>query len=94
MMMLLAILAVAIAQGQNPVTTLARGSNSGIDETLEAVVRSEDEWQTLWRSHGGADPAPAVDFSRELVAAVFLGRRRSGDSVPRSPATVVTDLRS
>jgi hypothetical protein len=78
MMLLLAILVVAIAQGQNPITNLARGSNSGIDETMEVVVRSEADWQTLWKSHAGAEPAPAVDFSRELVAAIFLGPRRSG----------------
>lgn len=75
MMTLLAILAVAGAQGTTPVTSVAQGPNSGIDDTRAVVVRSQADWDTLWKSHAGVQPAPSVDFSRELVAAVFLGTR-------------------
>jgi hypothetical protein len=78
MMLLLAILAVAGAQGATPVTSVAQGANSGIDDTREVVVRSRTEWDALWKSHAGAQPAPSVDFSQELVAGVFLGTRPTG----------------
>lgn len=77
--MLPAILTVAIAQAATPsVTTVAQGIHSGISDTMEVIVRSGAEWDALWKSHAGVQPAPPVDFSRELVAAVFLGTRRSG----------------
>jgi len=76
--MLFAILVVAGAQGATPVTSVAQGPNSGIDDTREVVVRSQAEWDALWKSHAGVQPAPSVDFSRELVAAVFLGTRHTG----------------
>jgi hypothetical protein len=75
MMMLFAILAVAGSQGATPVTNVAQGLNSGIDDTRAVVVRSQAEWDALWKSHAGVQPAPSVDFARELVAAVFLGTR-------------------
>ena len=59
-------------------TTMARGSNSGIEELREAVVRSAPEWDALRKLHGGPDPAPSVDFAREMVVAVFLGTRPTG----------------
>jgi hypothetical protein len=78
MMMLFAILAMAGAQGATPVTSVAQGPNSRIDDTRAVVVRSQAEWDALWKSHAGVQPAPSVDFSRELVAAVFLGMRPTG----------------
>jgi hypothetical protein len=78
MMMLLAIVVVTIAQGATALTTVTRGTNSAIEDSSEMVARSQAEWEALWKSHGGAQPAPRVDFSRDIVAAVFLGTRRSG----------------
>ena len=60
------------------VTTVARGSNSGIEMRQEVVVRTADEWRGLWSSHSPGETAPAVDLSKELVAAVFLGTRPTG----------------
>jgi protease stability complex PrcB-like protein len=78
-MLLIALLVVAIAQtAAPPVTTVAQGANSGISEASEVVVRSRVEWDALWKAHAGLQPIPAVDFSQELIAAVFLGTRRSG----------------
>ena len=55
-------------------TTVARGTDSQISEPREAIVRSVEEWQTLWGAHS-AERAPAVDFSRFMVVGVFLGTR-------------------
>ncbi len=75
MLHLLAFLALAAGPA---VTTVARGSMSAITESREAVVRSSAEWTALWKEHGSTGPAPAVNFSTELVAAVFLGSRPTG----------------
>ena len=78
-MMLIAILVVAIAQSAaQPVTTVAQGAYSGISDASEVVLRSRAEWDALWKAHAGLQPIPAVDFSQEVVVAVFLGARRSG----------------
>jgi hypothetical protein len=78
-MTLIAILVVAIAQSAAPpVTTVGQGAYSGINDASELVVRSPTEWDALWKAHAGLKPIPAVDFSQELIAAVFLGTRPSG----------------
>ena len=78
-MMLIAILAVAFAQIATPsVMTVAQGAYSGISDASEVVVRSRAEWDALWKAHAGLQPIPAVDFSQEFIAAVFLGTRPSG----------------
>lgn len=57
-----------------PLATLARGSDSGIVQPRQVVVRSVEAWQTLWREHASGEP-PAVDFSQSMVVGVFLGSR-------------------
>lgn len=65
------------AQGGRPVSyvTVAAGQTSGIRQPLLQVVRDQDAWEALWRRHAGGRslPAPAVDFSRQMVVAVFAG---------------------
>ena len=57
---------------------IAQGGNSAITDAREAVIRSAGEWEALWKEHGGRGNPPAVDFSARMVAAVFLGTRRTG----------------
>lgn len=73
------MLLFALSQAPAPAPmNVARGSNSGVDEHREVVVRTLAEWESLWKEHGGQAPAPTVDFSQEMVAAVFLGSRPTG----------------
>src|SRR5690349_22975578 len=62
--------------------TIAKGLRSGIREPSQIAVRSQSEWQKLWRQHSSASTAPAplptVDFDKEIVVAVFLGEKPSG----------------
>lgn len=60
--------------------TLARGANGGVCESRNAVVKTESEWAALWKAvHAqGEPPAPHVDFSKQMVIAVFQGERSSG----------------
>ena len=59
-------------------TVINSDSMSGIDRAEQAVARSASEWDALWRRHAPGRSAPAVDFSRNMVVAVFLGSRPSG----------------
>jgi uncharacterized membrane protein len=59
-----------------PLTTIARGDGSGIVRPRRTIVRDAREWQAVWAAHAGpAAPAPEVDFSEAMVAAVFAGER-------------------
>ena len=77
--MLAVILVVAVMQqSAMPLTTLAQGSQSAVEERRETVVRTPAEWQMSWKWHGGSEAAPTVDFAKEMVVAVFLGTKPTG----------------
>ncbi len=70
-----------MSQAQTPppaVRTVVKGPMSGIDAPRQATVRSAAEWSALWKTHDPSGQLPAVDFSREMVVAVFLGSRPTG----------------
>ncbi|WP_334189075.1 hypothetical protein [Noviherbaspirillum sp.] len=60
-------------------------SISAITEPRTATARNLDEWNRLWDAHAGPGvvvrPAPKIDFSTNMVAAVFLGSRSACDSI-------------
>jgi hypothetical protein len=58
-----------------PFVSIGEGTASGIADPREVVVRSEQEWKTLWRQHAPSGPPPAVDFRKEIVVGVFAGQR-------------------
>jgi hypothetical protein len=51
---------------------------SGVDRAEQVVARTAQEWQALWQRHAPGRQAPAIDFARNMVVAVFLGSRPSG----------------
>ena len=67
-----------------PVTyrSVGKGYRSGVRAPMQIVVRSQNEWSALWRQHAVNDPssrpAPAVDFDKEVVVALFLGEKPTG----------------
>lgn len=70
---------VALLQAAAPsLKTIDRGQNSRVESPRQATVRSPAEWSALWRTHAPNRPAPDVDFSTMMVAAVFLGSRPTG----------------
>jgi len=58
-----------------PFTVVDTGRTSGIREPTQVIVRDAGAWTVLWRAHAGATgrPAPAVDFTRDMVIGVFAG---------------------
>lgn len=65
----------ALAQSGPSVSfvTIAQGKNSSIREPARFVIRDQAAWRSLWRRHSGTTAAPAVNFSRNMVIAVFAG---------------------
>jgi hypothetical protein len=57
--------------------TLVIGSHSGMRSHINMVARTEAQWRALWQQHAaGTQPPPrrpAVNFSNEMVIAVFAG---------------------
>jgi hypothetical protein len=63
------------AQATVPVRTVEKGANSNVDDARQVVARTQAEWAALWKKHEYDRPAPKVDFSKEMVVAVFMGSR-------------------
>lgn len=65
-----------------PFSTLAKGFQSGVREPAQVVIRSRDDWVAFWgrhtRTQAGPPALPSVDFSREMIAALFMGERGTG----------------
>lgn len=77
---LLPFLASAASESTLAFSTLARGDTSGVIAPTYLAIRSREAWQTLWAQHvmGSPSALPIVDFSREIVLAVFAGERPTG----------------
>lgn len=58
--------------------TKYEGQRSGIAEARFVGVTDQAAWEKLWREHDAQAAVPAVDFSKESVAAAFLGERPTG----------------
>jgi hypothetical protein len=59
---------------------LAKGQNSGMSLPKYLVIKNPSQWQTLWRVHSGRPglSPPAVDFSKSMIIAVFMGEKHTG----------------
>ena len=67
------VIGVDAGQPDAMIRTIAKGAQSNVDAPRQAVARTPAEWTALWRTHEYDKAAPAVDFSREMVVAVFMG---------------------
>ena len=78
-MMLMTIIFAVALQGTPPaMRTVDRGDQSNIDDARQAVVRTQAEFDRLWRQHAADRAQPKIDFSKEMVVGVFLGSRPTG----------------
>jgi len=73
---------VSLAQTAVSLTTIQKGSYSGVREPLQIVIRDQQEWVALWARHTSirdkSPPAQEIDFSAEMVVALFLGQKSTG----------------
>lgn len=62
--------------------TIARGAHSEVRKADRAAAKTQEEWVALWKRHAGTLPqaaeVPKVDWSKEMVLAVFMGERSTG----------------
>ncbi len=67
---------------EQPFEAVVTQQHSGIEEKRLEVVRDQASWSRLWSEiHRGQDPAPpapAVDFSKEMLIVAALGTRPTG----------------
>jgi hypothetical protein len=75
----------AADKGTQPATpvnfqSVTKGYRSGIKEPLQSVIRSESEWQNLWRKHSNElySTPPTVRFDQEVAVVIFLGEKPTG----------------
>ena len=84
--------AALATESGTPVDTLASGSFSAIDQPQQTVLQDAAVYAALWAVHAAhEDPpaaAPAVDFGKDTVAAVFAGSQPNG-----GVTLAATDLR-
>ncbi len=75
---LMPAIALAVILQGTAMETIVRDNMSHVDEATQVVAKTPAEWAALWRLHGGDQaPPPAIDFTRRMVVAVFLGSRPS-----------------
>jgi len=71
----------AVAKPES-VRTLRTGAHSGVQKPERVVIRTQVEFDSLWKrsqaSKQTSEAAPKIDWSKELVLAVFLGSRNTG----------------
>ncbi len=64
------------------VQTIDKGDYSAIEDPLTEVYRTEVDFHAFWARHKKntwePPPVPVVDFTSQIVAAVFLGTKSSG----------------
>ena len=75
---MIAFLLAGILQTMIPMRPIDKGITSNFDDARQASARSVEEWSRLWTQHAGERTRPSVDFSREIVVAVFMGTRPTG----------------
>ncbi|MGH9158891.1 MAG: VWA domain-containing protein [Vicinamibacteraceae bacterium] len=90
------------AQGEKDAVAFANfafGPSSNRTKPEQIVIRSQAEWEKVWESLPTKKPLPQVDFEKEMLVAVFLGRRSTGgysvrvDSVRREGPGIVVAYR-
>ena len=72
---MITLLLAAILQTSIPMRPIEKGLNSEMDGGRQAVARTDAEWTRVWTLHAGERTKPAVDFSKDIVVALFLGSR-------------------
>lgn len=68
-----------------PFVTIDAGTSSGITTREKYVIKDEAQWVSLWQKHASTEfptpQAPRVDFSSEMIIAVFAGEHHAPGSL-------------
>lgn len=55
-------------------STIDHGTTSGVRKRAAFIIKTEEEWKSLWSQHRSSGPPP-VDFAQEMAIAVFRGEQ-------------------
>lgn len=62
--------------------TIDKSSYGGVREKKEIVIKNFEDWETIWKEvksiQISVPETPVVDFSKEMVVALFMGERTTG----------------
>ena len=73
--MLFLVLTMLLQTKAPVVRTIERGTQSFQETATTGQARTPAEWAALWKTHAADRPLPRVDFSKDMVVAVFMGTR-------------------
>ncbi|MBI4349667.1 MAG: hypothetical protein HY553_22720 [Elusimicrobia bacterium] len=80
-----ALATIGVAQEASQDWSKLHGTWSGVQQPKQLVITDEATWKAVWAEHAqnGAAPAaaPAVDFTKETVVAIFQGSRMTSSAV-------------
>ncbi|MBI3560992.1 MAG: protease complex subunit PrcB family protein [Gammaproteobacteria bacterium] len=70
------------SETQPSFTVIDQGVRSGLTIPKHLVINTNQDWQELWNVHQSfrrrTPPAPPIDFTKEMIIAVFAGERPTG----------------
>lgn len=61
-----------------PFEVIDQGGISGIRTGKTLAIRDDATWREIWIQHKRGSTPPAIDFSKQMVIAIFVGERRTG----------------
>lgn len=68
----------AFSQERLPFRELDNEPRTILTSKMQVVIKDAMNWEQLWKAHRPGDAAPAVDFGKQMVVAVFIGDRSNG----------------
>jgi hypothetical protein len=57
---------------------IEKGAFSAVEQPTKAIIKDEDSWGKFWKQHTTNATKPKIDFSKEMVVVITMGRQRSG----------------
>ena len=61
---------------------IAKGAFGGLQEPTQQVIKDKAAWEKLWAKHAAGlktvEKPPEIDFSKEMVVVVAMGRQNTG----------------
>ncbi len=73
---------VAVGEDSLLIRNIAKGAFSGVSEPIQKVIQDKLTWEKLWTAHRanmkGDLKIPEINFSKEIVVFVAMGRQRTG----------------
>lgn len=61
-----------------PFVAVDGAGRTELSSAATRVIKDSADWNALWKAHKPGAPAPAIDFAKQMVVAVFLGARPNG----------------